>query len=131
MPPAVRTTWRTALPLVLLGAIAASHLVLARTTQLNPWLGGGFGMFSTVDARDLEIEVVGDPAARLEVPERLEDAADRAVAMPTRARVEALANALAVESGRPVRVAVWEVRFDRAMQPLTTLLRRAEARGER
>src|SRR6476660_7863931 len=37
------------LPAVLLALVACAQLVLARTGDLTPWKGGGFGMFSTLD----------------------------------------------------------------------------------
>ena len=38
-----------ALPAVLLVAMAVTQVVLTRTSDLTPWKGGGFGMFSTLD----------------------------------------------------------------------------------
>ncbi len=38
------------MPSVLCIAIALTQMVLARTQNLSPWLGGGFGMFSGLDS---------------------------------------------------------------------------------
>jgi len=37
------------LPTLLLVAIAVNQLILANFFSLSPWLGGGYGMFSTTD----------------------------------------------------------------------------------
>lgn len=34
----------------ILTAVAVNHQILASTEKINPWKGGGFGMFATVDA---------------------------------------------------------------------------------
>jgi hypothetical protein len=38
------------LPVLLLLCVALHQLRLVYTTDLSPWSGGGFGMFSTTDA---------------------------------------------------------------------------------
>ena len=35
--------------MALLLAIASAQMLLARTSDLSPWKGGGFGMFASVD----------------------------------------------------------------------------------
>jgi hypothetical protein len=42
-------TWLSVLPVVALVVFAALQIALAKTRDLTPWKGGGFGMFSTVD----------------------------------------------------------------------------------
>lgn len=37
----------------LLVAVASTHLFVGQTQPMNPWVGGGFGMFASVDRRDL------------------------------------------------------------------------------
>ena len=75
-------------------------------------------MFSTVDERQLSAWRVGpDGEAPLELPEELEDAAERAEALPSEGRLRALAEALASRAaGGGVRVEVWEMRFGPAME---------------
>jgi hypothetical protein len=123
-------------PVALLLALAGAHFALVRCCALHPWLGGGFGMFSTVDARHLQAWRQEDGAwAPVELPPDLEDAAERAEALPSRARLRSLARALARSGpGAPVRVEVWETRFDAAMQPVPRRLRAEEVgagRGRR
>jgi hypothetical protein len=88
--------------------------------DLTPWLGGGFGMFATLDTpgnrvisahlleRDFRREIV--------IPESLSDAAERARAFPTRRRLAELARLLAAnpQYNRPtaeaVQLTVWRIR---------------------
>jgi hypothetical protein len=107
------------LPVALLVGVAGLHFALVRCCQLHPWLGGGFGMFSTVDERRLlawRIDAGGEQP--LELPYALEDAAERAEALPREARVRAVAEALAASltGARAVRAEVWEMRFGPEMQ---------------
>jgi hypothetical protein len=120
------------LPLVLLLGIAASHFVLVRRCGLHPWLGGGFGMFSTVDTRRIQAWRVGPGGEeRLDLPQTLGDAAKRAEALPTEGRLAALARDLLETSsgGSAIRVEVWETRFDPEMRPEATQLRSVMVRG--
>ena len=113
-------------------ALAAVHFALARCCALHPWLGGGFGMFSTVDARHLLAwRRAGDAWEPVELPEALEDAAERAEALPTRGRLRRLARDLAraTPGGAALRVEVWETRFGPAMEPAPRLLRGEEIDG--
>jgi hypothetical protein len=78
-------------------------------------------MFSTVDQRRLLAFEEGAGGDRpLDLPAALDDAAERAEALPTESRLRAIARALAGDAagnGVPVRVEVVEVDFDRAMAP--------------
>ena len=108
-------------PCVLLVAVALHQFALTRTSGLSPWLGGGFGMFSTVDigsARHLHVYVVR-PGIEREVrpPAALEDLEGRVLALPSDARLRTLALALA-DTETPdqgpasaVRVEVWTTQF--------------------
>lgn len=44
--------WLTYLPVLVLGLVAVRHFLLVQTADLTPWLGGGFGMFASVDRID-------------------------------------------------------------------------------
>jgi hypothetical protein len=116
----------------LLAAIAVEHFVLVACCHLHPWLGGGFGMFSTVDERRLvAIAVTPQGETRIALPSALDDAADRAEALPTGARLRAIAEDLATDPPpgvRAVRVEVWETRFGPTFEPRAERL--AEARVE-
>ncbi len=41
--------WRVWLPAILLIVVAVAQIILAKTADLSPWKGGGFGMFATID----------------------------------------------------------------------------------
>jgi len=104
--------------LLLLG-VAAMHFALVRCCQLHPWLGGGFGMFSTVDERRLLAWRIGpEGEGPLALPYELEDAAERAEALPGERRLRAIAAALAADlpGAQAVRVEVWETRFGPEME---------------
>jgi hypothetical protein len=115
------------LPAALLLAVAAGHAGLVRCCGLSPWLGGGFGMFSTADARDVRVLRL-EPRGEREValPRDLDDEADRAATLPTDARLRALARALAERpenAGAALRVEAWEARFGPSLEPEPRLLR--------
>jgi hypothetical protein len=94
--------------------VAAEHFALVACCDLHPWLGGGFGMFSTVDERRLVAVAIGAQGEeRIALPESQDDAADRA---------EALA-ADPPPVARAVRVEVWETRFGPAFEPRFERLR--------
>ena len=106
------------LPVVLLVVVAFHQLAATVYGDLSPWLGGGFGMFSTLDTpgnRVLSIHLL-EPGIRREllIPEALDDEAERALAFPTRRRLTTLAPHLAESFRRPtteaVQLTVWRVR---------------------
>jgi ferric-dicitrate binding protein FerR (iron transport regulator) len=77
-------------------------------------------MFSTVDARHLVAwRLTQEGWARVGLPDGLADAAERAEALPTAARLRRLAGDVArTEPGAPaLRVEVWETRFGPGMRP--------------
>jgi hypothetical protein len=106
----------------LLLALAALHFALVRCCALHPWLGGGFGMFSTVDERRLRLFRIDAGGERqLDVPPELEDAAERVEALPSEAWLRAFVGALAEDpelAGAALRAEVWETRFDASMRPV-------------
>jgi hypothetical protein len=131
--PIARAALRAA-PVLLLLTIAAGQQWLARRHALSPWLGGGFGMFSTLDAlaarhlhaflwteeSRIEVEVTG-PLAPLR---------DRALALPSEANLRALARALARSAPGSssavlrVEIQVFGRRYDpRTLEPEGVLLR--------
>ena len=108
------------LPVALLIAVALHQLGATVYGDLTPWLGGGFGMFATLDTpgnRIMSIHLL-EPDIRREIaiPESLHDAAERALAFPTRRRLTDLAGRLAEspQLGRraieAVELTVWRVR---------------------
>ena len=101
-----RDRWLALLVPAILVLVATNQLVLASTTDLTPWRGGGFGMFSTTDNHDqrfLRITAVTDTGGEIPVDARalldtdppLRDAFVRARARPTTGNLDALAAALA------------------------------------
>jgi hypothetical protein len=109
------------LPVALLAVVAAAQIGLAATAALTPWCGGGFGMFSTLDSRSARVVravALGDGwAAELAIPPALADSERRAAALPSDARLTALARALApfapddLDSPRALRVEVYTTEF--------------------
>jgi hypothetical protein len=88
--------------------------------DLTPWLGGGFGMFATLDTpgnRVISAHLL-EPDFRREIviPESLSDAAERARAFPTRRRLAELARRLAANpqynrrTAEAVQLTVWRIR---------------------
>jgi len=116
-----RVTWRAALPVALLLAVAAAQVTLARTAGLSPWKGGGFGMFSTTDdAGRRWVRVFVTAAERSEeiaIAPSLEDAATRAAVLPSDAALARLFRRVVERerrNGRPVdevRIEAWRTVF--------------------
>jgi len=115
---------------LLLVIVASTQVVIASTSDLTPWRGGGFGMFSTLDAHDQRIlrvtvttgdteRVPVDPAALLSDGAALRDEAVTARNHPTEGNLERLASAIAeadpggVGAIEAVEIAVWRTAFDR------------------
>ncbi len=132
-----RAPWLEYIPAALLVAVAASQLILAHTTELSPWVGGGFGMFASTDGRGARhlhvVELRSGIERELYPTEELGDLVRRARSLPTDGNLRALALALAEPSRRDgsasIRVEVWRTRFDRkTLIPSTRLVRGLEVR---
>jgi hypothetical protein len=129
--------WLRDLPAVLLVAVACNQVWLAHVDGLSPWLGGGFGMFSTTDTwsrRHLHAWALY-PGLRREVtiPPDAGRLVRRALALPTSTHLRALALALTEvaerDAGRPdaIELQVWAPRFDAmTLAPSSALLRSME-----
>jgi hypothetical protein len=117
-------------PVLLLCAVAGVQFWLNRTEKLAPWKGGGFGMFSTTDSaasRRVRIRLEGPGLdMRIPIPPKLEGAAYKAEAFPSRRRlVEIGRRAAALEGqrvGRIDRVRVEVVRIGYDSEDLHPLL---------
>ena len=106
-----------ALPALLLVALAATQMTLARTALLSPWKGGGFGMFASVDGlpfRWVRLYVSApERSEEIAVPPSLADQVDRVATWPRPGALEALARAVVARERRlerpvdTVRVEVW------------------------
>lgn len=83
----------------LLAIVAVVQIVRARTLDLTPWKGGGFGMFSsvdTLDARFLRVYVeTATEVVPVEPPPHMTADVTRVRAMPSQAGLDQLANRLA------------------------------------
>jgi len=125
------------LPPTLLLAVALNQHRLVMRDGLTPWCGGGFGMFSTLDgraARHLHAYAVSEGIlSELAIPASLEEQAQAAEALPSQARLDALARALApfaeseFEPPESIRVDVFITRFaNPTLAPSGVLLRSRE-----
>jgi hypothetical protein len=114
--------------------VAALQMTVGRAWGLSPWKGGGFGMFSSLDARPFRYVRVfvtaPERSEELAIPDSLADAAAAAEILPTDARLERLARAVVRRERareRPVaqvRVEVWREEFARgSLAPVTRRLR--------
>jgi hypothetical protein len=88
----------------LLVAVAVQQIILSSTLHLPPWTGGGFGMFSSIDmtatrtVRGVLIVDGREVPIRLGAADPLGRQALQARALPTRVRLERLADLLARRS---------------------------------
>ena len=100
----------------LLAIVATGQLVLARTGDLSPWKGGGFGMFSTVespDSRFVRVFLVDDEREiPVEIPPQAEDEWMRARTFPTDARLERIARVVAAGQWIPYEFTRAEDRYE-------------------
>lgn len=124
-------------PGALLIAIACHQIVLAHTSGLAPWSGGGFGMFASTDAgatRHLHA-YVRRPGLRRELrPTDDQDELVRsALTLPSESNLRRLALALA-ELPTPdhgpaaaVEIQIWQTRYDpETLAPTSLILRATE-----
>jgi hypothetical protein len=111
------------LPSLLLLVVALNQLHLARTAFLDPWKGGGFGMFSTNDGgrnRHTHVLLIGEGGEMTEIftPRSLEDLEDRMLALPDPPRLaefsRRMAGFAADEGYRflTVHLEIWRTDFD-------------------
>lgn len=126
-PPTLPAWTRFAVPL-LLALVASVHIGLVHAGKLNPWVGGGFGMFAQVDRREHRVvrayvDLDGRPVA-LDVYEFSERSrrnlqlVRQASALPTRRALRGLSSALAdqewTSAGEP-----WDRPSPAARRPAT------------
>lgn len=109
--------WLLRSPPVLLLLLIAVHLTLVASVRLSPWLGGGFGMFATPDERHLAAYAVDAEGGKTELalPDALHEDALRAHGLPSPARLRALADDLALATGRSpdsIRLEIWRSAYD-------------------
>jgi hypothetical protein len=92
----------------LLLVVAGLQMLLAGTASLSPWKGGGFGMFSTVDApsaRFLRVYLItGGHETPVLLPDHLRPLAAEIRTMPRAHRLKALARKVASGIWVPYRL---------------------------
>ena len=90
----------------LLVIVAINHLVLTKQRHLNPWKGGGFAMFSSIDSPGLRVVraflVDGGRDVPITLPagDALEENMSQLRTLPSLNRLDDLAGALATRSWR-------------------------------
>jgi hypothetical protein len=103
-------TLATASPAILLTVVALAQMVMARTADLSPWKGGGFGMFASADGlpfRSVRLYVTAtDRSEETPVPLSLDDLAQRAATLSARRAMERLGFAAIAREQRQGRSAV-------------------------
>ena len=113
--------WRAWAPAATLVVVALVQVVLAKTADLSPWKGGGFGMFATTDGTAFRyvrifVEAPGR-SEEVEIAPSLEDAATRAQLFPSDVMLTRLARAVVARESRhdrpvaAVRLEVWRTEF--------------------
>ena len=129
-----RGGWRVLLPVSLLLLVACAQVMLATTSGLSPWKGGGFGMFSTTDdggRRYVRVFVsAADRSEEIAIAPSLEDAARRASVLPADGELARLARQVVERERRyrrpvdTVRVQAWRVEYARDTLAATSHLTR-------
>ncbi len=110
-------------PAAILCLVATVQIALAQLGGLSPWLGGGFGMFATIDSRSERhlAALLETPGLRrpVRIPGELEDLALRTRVLPTEARLRHFgARLLAYEEerlgmpGGRLTLQLWRTRRD-------------------
>ena len=122
-------------PTVVLLTVAAAQMILARTADLSPWKGGGFGMFASVDGlpfRWVRLYVFApDRSEEIAVPASIEEQAHRVVTWPHRRALEGLARAVIAREQRrqqpveTVRVEVWRAEVSPSLEVSEALVQQA------
>jgi hypothetical protein len=107
--PQLLAPWRNLLLYVaptLLVVVAVQHLALTRLHHLNPWKGGGFAMFSSIDSPGLRVVraflVDGGRDVPITLPagDALEENMSQLRTLPSPSRLGDLAGTLATRSWR-------------------------------
>lgn len=122
----------TAVPAVLLLAVAAVQMTVATTGHLSPWKGGGFGMFASIDGlpfRWLRIQLTApERSEELAIPPSLDDMARRALTWPHERALDRLARAIVARERRQgrqvdqVRIQVWRADVSPTLEVIESLM---------
>ncbi len=123
------------LPTLLLVAIAVNQLILANFFSLSPWLGGGYGMFSTTDVgsnRHIHIYAKSEGIIKeLIYPKELSDLALRTKSFPTDRNLDKFTRTIAqIEDDsalKSIEIQVWKSHFKTySLDPSSKILRSVE-----
>lgn len=103
-----------------LSIVACLQLWTAATTDLSPWKGGGFGMFSTAESPSSRIIrvyfVTGATKLPVQVPERYRRLAAQIRTMPNQPDVERLALTLSAQSWAAYTIVPTQAQYYRRRQ---------------
>jgi len=123
------------LPTLLLIAIAVNQLILANFFSLSPWLGGGYGMFSTTDVgsnRHIHIYAKSEGILKeLIYPRDLKDIVIRTKSFPTDTNLRRLARRISeIEDDsalKSIEVQVWKSQYkSKTLHPSSKMLKSVE-----
>jgi len=123
------------LPTLLLVAIAINQLILANFFSLSPWLGGGYGMFSTTDVgsnRHIHIYAKSEGILKeLIYPEALKDQVSRTKSFPTDRNLDKFTRTIAQieddSSINSIEVQVWKSQYkSKTLRPSSKMLKSVE-----
>jgi len=109
--------WRILTPAILLTAVALWQVAETRRNHQSPWIGGGFGMFATVDGSDSRVitVVVDDQQVPVQgISQRLVVATEN---RPTPEALRILATAAmagqtVLSDDADIQVAVWTLKVE-------------------
>ena len=111
------------LPILLFLLISGHHFYLVHKHQLSPWLGGGYGMFSTTDygpSRFIKVFTLNKKIIQeeIEVPEHLSQLSKQVRSLPNNTNIKNFAikleNYLTINhhSAAFIRVEIWKTNYD-------------------
>ena len=125
--------WRVWLPVIFLVTVAVLQIFLAKTADLSPWKGGGFGMFATIDGtafRHMRIYVEAPGRSEeLDIAPSQEIITARTALFPSESFLRKSAEAVADRErryGRPVEtvtIEVWRAEYTQYLEGTDRKLR--------
>jgi hypothetical protein len=125
--------WRVWLPAIVLFGVAIAQIVLAKTVDLSPWKGGGFGMFATIDGTAFRhMRIIVDAPGRseeLDIAPSQEIISARSALFPSELFLLKTAKAVTAREkryGRPVSsvtIQVWRADFNEHLEGTDRRLR--------
>jgi hypothetical protein len=120
-------------PVALLLTVASAQMLLARTSDLSPWKGGGFGMFASVDGQPFRWARIyvfaAERSEEIAIPPSLDDQVRRVATWPRQTALEALARSVIAREQRQqrpvesVRIEIWRADISPELDVSETLMR--------